>query len=477
MVPMLRKVTTAEQFIDVVSPQIPEELADRLLGAITEDFRAAYDGLVRAEEQSATPEESALLPARSPKLDKAVHRALASRPETSWAALADAQQLMIAQGSFDGPVLVTGAAGTGKSVVGLHRARHLAESGRHVRLTTYTNSLCDYLRRQLDSACSKRARSRISVDTVDRTAFYICGLPDLHGLDESERFDAMAMKAAALVVEGGVDIAFDALVVDEVQDLGPARLAFLQALIESGCNDAMLLADSSQRIYGEPFDLEDLGFDFAGREFHLETAYRTTQEIMDLASSVVVCEANDARPPIAYASGPAPRLLEFKDRETEVAWVSLEILRLVLREQVPSERIAVLARRNSSLRRYRGHLYHEFSLSTYGDDAIVQLMTMHAAKGLEFDAVFVVDVSDGEVPSGPALADGHASGCAQDALVRERNVLHTAVSRACDRVYVTWAGSPSSLLEPALAASGGPEHAGVSEHDEFVEWLETHEEA
>jgi len=78
---------------------------------------------------------------------------------------------------FNGPAKVTGGAGTGKTVVAMHRARFLAqklfESGdttSRILVATYTTSLADNLDRTLRGFCSPEQYRRVQVATVDSFA-------------------------------------------------------------------------------------------------------------------------------------------------------------------------------------------------------------------------------------------------------------------------------------------------------------------
>ena len=66
-----------------------------------------------------------------------------------------------------------------------------------------------------------------------------------------------------------------------------------------------------------------------------------------------------------------------------------------------------------------------------GQDA-VQLMTVHAAKGLEFDAVFITGLEEGLCPHENALAD-------HDGLEEERRLMYVAITRARQRLYLSHA--------------------------------------
>lgn len=68
-----------------------------------------------------------------------------------------------------------------------------------------------------------------------------------------------------------------------------------------------------------------------------------------------------------------------------------------------------------------------------GQDA-VQLMTVHAAKGLEFDAVFITGVEEGLFPHENSLME-------QAGLEEERRLMYVAITRARQRLYLTLAQS------------------------------------
>ncbi|MFM8928423.1 MAG: UvrD-helicase domain-containing protein [Betaproteobacteria bacterium] len=65
-----------------------------------------------------------------------------------------------------------------------------------------------------------------------------------------------------------------------------------------------------------------------------------------------------------------------------------------------------------------------------GQDA-VQLMTIHAAKGLEFDAVFITGLEEGLFPHENATSDA-------DGLEEERRLMYVAITRARQRLYLTF---------------------------------------
>ncbi len=70
----------------------------------------------------------------------------------------------------------------------------------------------------------------------------------------------------------------------------------------------------------------------------------------------------------------------------------------------------------------------------YAEDvAKVSLMTIHAAKGLEFDTVFVMGLEDGMFPNQRSITEN------PNALEEERRLFYVAVTRAKQRLYLTYA--------------------------------------
>lgn len=87
------------------------------------------------------------------------------------------------------------------------------------------------------------------------------------------------------------------------------------------------------------------------------------------------------------------------------------------------------------------------SVSLYTDkefntsDDYVNLLTIHAAKGLEFSVVFVIGLSEGIFPSQKTLNDGNKS------IEEERRLAYVAYTRAKEKLYLTESSSFSFVLE------------------------------
>lgn len=70
----------------------------------------------------------------------------------------------------------------------------------------------------------------------------------------------------------------------------------------------------------------------------------------------------------------------------------------------------------------------------------VNCMTIHLAKGLEFDSVFIAGASEGCLPHGRSLAS-------EGSLEEERRLMYVAMTRARKKLAVSFYGTPSRFIE------------------------------
>lgn len=127
-------------------------------------------------------------------------------PWDKWTVFLHPAQLETVERSYNGPARVSGSAGTGKTIVALHRAVDLVRkhADSRVLLTTFSNPLADALRDRLDRLVGneKSARERIAVASIDAVGVQLFtehfGKPKLATEDDLRA----AIREAAACVEG-----------------------------------------------------------------------------------------------------------------------------------------------------------------------------------------------------------------------------------------------------------------------------------
>ncbi|BDH77733.1 3'-5' exonuclease [Actinomyces naeslundii] len=558
-----------------------EALLNLATGATIEEIREDF-GLRPSRDVAAEPTDADLIAglrtraARSTftwlESDEDLRRAIEGLSFAEWQLFLHPQQRALVERRANGPMRVSGGAGTGKTVIAVHRAVELAKRDKaggqepRILLTTYTRNLADDLRRQVAQLdprlpfTEKLSEPGVMVSGLDRVARMILqqagakispiaqeviGQPrgrvltypkdnvwqevlTLMGdelperlrsadfleseyelivlpqrvttlkqylrvrrpgrgvaLDRSKRaavwkameryrdrnadlgvtsFDEqLALAAAWLDYKAalGTPRPFRHVLVDEAQDLTPAHLQLLRALVEPGPDDLFLAEDSHQRIYGKKITLSHYGIQVRGRSRRLTRNYRTTRQNLDVAFGILdpgTYEDMEGQAEehhyVSPRSGPEPLLLHATDRADELSKAA-ELLTVWLEQDRDSEdsapeTIAILVRdRYQRDAVVNGLAQHGIEVRAVDREAAGRgrpvVMTMHRAKGLEFRKVLLFDVSKNAIPR-PLRDQQYSDADGDDALLRERSLLYVAATRARDQLAISWSGEASPLI-------------------------------
>ena len=558
-----------------------EALLSLATGATIEEIREDF-GLRPSRDVSAEPTDADLIAglrtraARSTftwlESDEDLRRAIEGLSFAEWQLFLHPQQRALVERRANGPMRVSGGAGTGKTVIAVHRAVELAKRDKadgqepRILLTTYTRNLADDLRRQVAQLeprlpfTEKLSEPGVMVSGLDRVARMILqqagakispiaqeviGQPrgrvltyprenvwqevlTLMGdelpeglrsadfleseyelivlpqrvttlkqylrvrrpgrgvaLDRSKRaavwkameryrdrsadlgvtsFDEQLALAAAWLDHKaalGTPRPFRHVLVDEAQDLTPAHLQLLRALVEPGPDDLFLAEDSHQRIYGKKITLSHYGIQVRGRSRRLTRNYRTTRQNLDVAFGILdpgTYEDMEGQAEehhyVSPRSGPEPLLLHASDRADELSKAA-ELLTVWLEQDRDSEdsapeSIAILVRdRYQRDAVVNGLAQHGIEVRAVDREAAGRgrpvVMTMHRAKGLEFRKVLLFDVSKNAIPR-PLRDQQYSDADRDDALLRERSLLYVAATRARDQPAISWSGEASPLI-------------------------------
>lgn len=177
--PLVRGINS-EAELDATRDQIPADAHDALLL-----HAAGYsvDQVMRELERSAAPAvaaddfASALTTPESRQTffvveNEAELERMLNAPLEQWRVFLHASQRRLVERNFNGPVRVLGGAGTGKTVVAMHRtcwlANHvLSKPDERILFTTYTRNLAADIQANLSKICGADVMRRIEVINLD----------------------------------------------------------------------------------------------------------------------------------------------------------------------------------------------------------------------------------------------------------------------------------------------------------------------
>ena len=248
---------------------------------------------------------------------------------------------------------------------------------------------------------------------------------------------------------------YDAVIIDEAQDLDPNALRILIHLCRA-VNRLFITADANQSIYGSSFRWSDVHRDlkFVGRTGILRINHRTTQEIDVAAHSYLNESAIDRqisdREYVHYGASPAVRAVKNTEDEAILLQCFCQTAAREYRLGIASCAILVptakAGRRLAQQLSFNGLEAHytdsrELDLNKQG----IKILTLKAAKGLEFP---IVAIAGFLTSSFPTIARGTPEDVKTEIYNRERRTLFVAMTRAMRALLIVVpAKKPGILLQ------------------------------
>lgn len=236
------------------------------------------------------------------------------------------------------------------------------------------------------------------------------------------------------------------VVVDEFQDINQGQWDMISRMISKGAR-LIVVGDDAQNIYtwrgsNVRFILE-LGDHLKGlADDQLRTNYRSSECIIQAANAVMrfiptLSWKQAMRGSGAYG-GQRPEVRFFWRMKDETRWIIQTIQEIWSgSDQAPT--IAILSRTNMDLYRteeelltngiaYRMDENHLPSHQAPRGQRVVDLVTLHASKGLEWDVVFLMHCNDEIFPASKQKED----------IVCERRLFYVALTRARKHLFMSY---------------------------------------
>lgn len=272
-------------------------------------------------------------------------------------------------------------------------------------------------------------------------------------------FDDSVNMALAYINETSAPAEIAGVVVDEAQDFSAQALRLVAALAGSGVNRLFLTGDACQSIYQPEFSLADVGIDVSGTARRLKYNYRNAKAIWADAIKVLgadkytdwigVDEAATEKIGRGYLG--KVELRGLRDWSGEHDFLHKSISEEL--EAVSEKRIAVLAHSNRRLHAAKVELQKMgIEIAETPDKRGVYFSTMHSAKGLEFETVYIIGLDDRYMPY-LDIAPGELAE-RERFIEQQRRLLFTSMTRARDNLILTWCTKPSRFLSEFRPSDG-----------------------
>jgi Nuclease-related domain/AAA domain/UvrD-like helicase C-terminal domain len=469
--------------------------------------------------------------------------AAAREPIESWMTWLHPTQARLVCRRSSGPARIRGAAGTGKTVVALHRAKYLAVRGDRVLFTSLVRTLAT-INRALLTRMAPEHVERIEFATVHAIAARCLrehGLGDRHqqdaadtcfwrawgnvgrssvlagfgvppkywqdeiatiikgrGLTSFEQYAKLArvgrstplqnthrravwelyeryeqLRTERDVIDRGdvlllardlvrqqVDTGFDAVIVDEVQDLTCVGLQLLHAFVGDKPDGLLVVGDGQQSVYPGGFTLSEAGVSVVGRATVLPRNYRNREAILRYAQAVVAGDSFDdldsapergAREVQVERPGGNIHEVNVPDPAAQEAALCAHLVDFHAGRDVRYGDMAVLVPTNAAAARWQHVLKKNgipaISLKEYDGTtcAAVKVGTYHRVKGLDFAHVCIPDRNRFPRPR----QESESPDAYRERAQLERRQMYVALTRARDSLWV-------GIREPPAAGQRAP---------------------
>jgi DNA helicase II / ATP-dependent DNA helicase PcrA len=259
---------------------------------------------------------------------------------------------------------------------------------------------------------------------------------------------------------------FRAIFVDEYQDVNFAQYALVRLLAPAEKSELFVIGDPNQAIYG--FRGADRRFidrfieDYPGAElYRLSRSFRCAPEIVGAAGALADAGLEGTGAAVVLER------VEYPTDKSEAEGIAREIDALIGGTRFFARDSGVAVDGDAGLRSLgdcaillravalagpmeKALLDHGIPYRLIGENpeeayAIsnerVSLMTIHAAKGLEFDHVFVAGLEDGLLPFTLYDDAGDESSALAERIEEEKRILYVAMTRARVGLHLSWAKS------------------------------------
>lgn len=310
-------------------------------------------------------------------------------------------------------VLVTGPAGSGKTVMATTIAKQLAEQGKSVLLVTYNRALANNIRYGFGRV------ENPEVSTYHSIARKILD-ENFEGWwqenSKSEDFWILDIPIKLLDVPKENLPKYDFIIIDEAQDLKEEWYETIENLIKPDGGFYIFL-DEDQDIFQAYTKINISRRLF---EFPLEENCRNTVEIIKQLKEYI---GKDIKHPLSSVQGDSIKLIEYSNDTEQMNKLKREWLYLVEEQQIKPEQIVLMMnahKRESCLAKttkFGKYKIQSVDRSGRLNNRAVNYTSINTFKGLEADIVMIIDTDKPQHPS--------------------PKMLYTQASRAKNILYIT----------------------------------------
>jgi hypothetical protein len=374
----------------------------------------------------------------------------------------DLHQENLAKQIGDKNRLIRGVAGSGKTIILASRAKMLSKQNPDwkILILCYNISLANAIQQMVYHMLNE-PEDLFDFDTSLEEKEHNIIVRNFHAWlknDLKVREDQIETIIEKMEKKEAILPLYDAILIDEGQDFEAEWLRLVSLLINEDTQSLLLVEDRAQTIYKRKRSyMQDTGLSFQGRSKILSINYRNTSQIVKFAwdfyrehsmfKNKVVnrnLEGEIIAPQSTKRKGPEPGIIKAANFFEEMRIVSKQIKKLHEEMKIPFDDMLILYRvkrthkhpiidtikrsLNDSGLPFYWITENDASKRTFEkEDGKIKISTIDSSKGLDFRAVFIVNIDSMPFPL-------------EDDKEREVSLLYIGMTRAKEYLCLSYSG-------------------------------------
>lgn len=352
--------------------------------------------------------------------------------------------------------IIKGVAGSGKTLLIAYRAKILKamHPDYKILIICYNITLKKYIKSKIHEIFSELTIDDSNIDIYHFHDFAYKVIKDqvtnghsiIRNIGEQKNWNEYQTKIGNILSKGIKDGdikqgMYDAILIDECQDLTTDFLKFLLHVLNKGTNHFLIAIDPAQNLYGGTVTWKEVGIQAKGRVKTLKRTYRNTKQILEFAyrfnpGRVIRLSESDTEVPLfpdmTERNGKKPTIQGFSDSNKVISYIinsikssinasSLGNIGIIfqtpkfsyfeyIKEQLTFENIPFKEIKDKSDK-------ENFDF----DSNEVKIINIHNVKGYEFHTVFLIGVDFIKIESAEMV-----------------NLLYVGITRATDELIIPY---------------------------------------
>lgn len=250
---------------------------------------------------------------------------------------------------------------------------------------------------------------------------------------------------------------YDVILIDEAQFFAPVWFEIVRKIIKAQTGHLFMVADPTQGFLDRGISWKSMGLEVRGKTDELKKSFRTTKEILSLATIFYrqrapsdSADENILEPDtLEMPEGVVPKILTIPSYQEEINYVTTEIFNLVKKHNIPKEQILVLHANWEGVNRLLDSINKKLGRGSAKDPSeknpgnYIRVTNLNRSTGIESPIVFFVGMHQlMEMEQSLRISEEER----EKLILENTRKIYMAMTRAGQRLVITYAGEmPSDL--------------------------------